>query len=134
MPQLLLNIDVPDLDMARRFYCAALDLQFARSLFDRSAIELRGADFAIFLLHRPSGSIAAAAHPRDYARHWTPVHVDVAVADLDTALAKAVAAGATLEGEVDSGVWGRIARLADPFGHGLCLIEFSAQGYTAVEG
>jgi uncharacterized glyoxalase superfamily protein PhnB len=55
------------------------------------------------------------------------------VDDLDTALVRALAAGAVLEGDVDSAEWGDIARLADPFGHGFCLIGFSALGYAAVE-
>jgi lactoylglutathione lyase len=134
MTRVLINIDVPDLDAACSFYCDALDLGVERHLFGGSIAELGGANAAVFLLHQPAGSVAAAARPRDYARHWTPVHFDVAVDDLDAALARALAAGAVLEGDIDSAVWGRIARLADPFGHGFCLIEFSALGYDAVEG
>ena len=69
---------------------------------------------------------------RDYRRHWTPVHLDFVVADLDAALARAQRAGATLEGEPRSATWGRIATLADPFGHGLCLIQFLGRGYDEV--
>jgi lactoylglutathione lyase len=29
-------------------------------------------------------------------------------------------------------VWGRIAQLADPFGHGLCLIQFLGRGYDEI--
>ncbi len=134
MTRVLINIDVPDLDTACRFYCDALDLRVERHLFDGSVAELGDANAALFLLHKPAGSVAAAAQPRDYARHWTPVHFDVAVDDLDAVLARALDAGAVLEGDVDSAGWGRIARLADPFGHGFCLIEFSALGYDAVEG
>ncbi len=28
--------------------------------------------------------------------------------------------------------YGRIAMLADPFGHGFCLLQFSARGYDAL--
>lgn len=132
--QPMMNIDVPDLDHGCRFYGEALSLGIRRSLFDGAVIELGGAGVPIFLLEKPAGSIAAAAQPRDYARHWTPVHFDVAVDDLDVALARALAAGAVLEGNAESAEWGRIARLADPFGHGFCLIEFSAAGYDAAEG
>ncbi|WP_313920126.1 VOC family protein [Tahibacter sp.] len=131
--QPMINIDVPDLERACRFYAEALSLQVRRSLFDGTVVELAGAGLPIFLLEKPAGSIAAAAQPRNYARHWTPVHFDVAVDDLDAALARALAAGAVLEGDVDSAAWGRIARLADPFGHGFCLIEFSDVGYAAAE-
>lgn len=132
--QLLLNIDVPDLDEALRFYTEALGLSLRRRLFDGAILELAGAPVPLFLIAAPAGSTAAAAQRRDYARHWTPVHFDLAVDDLDAALARALAAGARLEGEVDSADWGRIARLADPFGHGFCLIGFSAAGYEAVAG
>jgi predicted enzyme related to lactoylglutathione lyase len=131
MAQLLINIDVPDLEQAVAFYCAALDLRLQRRLFDRSIAELHGAGAVVYLLHKPAGSVAAAAQRRDYARHWTPVHFDLAVDDLDSALQRALQAGAVLEGEVDSARWGRLARLADPYGHGFCLIQFSAQGYDA---
>ena len=30
------------------------------------------------------------------------------------------------------GFWGRIAILADPFGHGLCLLQFSGRGYDTI--
>jgi hypothetical protein len=29
-------------------------------------------------------------------------------------------------------VWGRIAHMADPFGHGLCLIQFLGCGYDEI--
>ncbi|HEY6986285.1 MAG TPA: VOC family protein, partial [Rhodanobacteraceae bacterium] len=36
------------------------------------------------------------------------------------------------EGEVRTARWGRIATLADPFGHGFCLIEFLNRGYDEI--
>jgi hypothetical protein len=30
--------------------------------------------------------------------------------------------------------WGRIARMADPFGHGICFIEFLGRGYDEIAG
>ncbi len=29
-------------------------------------------------------------------------------------------------------MWGKIAMLADPFGHGLCLIQFLNRGYDEI--
>jgi hypothetical protein len=43
-----------------------------------------------------------------------------------------VAAGATLESPPVSHGWGRIAVLADPFGHGLCVLKFLGRGYDEV--
>lgn len=48
------------------------------------------------------------------------------------ALARARSAGAILEGAVRTYEWGRIAVMADPFGHGFCLIEFLGRGYDEI--
>jgi len=132
--QLLVNIDVDDLDRAIEFYTSAFDLRCARRLFDGSVAELIGASSKIHLLSKPEGTPASRSTNslRHYARHWTPVHLDLEVSDIAAAVTRAVSAGATLEGEVRSLVWGQHAELSDPFGHGFCLIQFSPQGYTAV--
>lgn len=41
-------------------------------------------------------------------------------------------AGATLDDPPRDEVWGRIAGLADPFGPGLCLVEFQNRGYDEI--
>ena len=48
------------------------------------------------------------------------------------AAVRAERAGFVREGEVRDAAWGRIVQLADPFGHGWCLIAFSAHGYDAI--
>ena len=45
---------------------------------------------------------------------------------------KASVAGARLEGEVQSFVWGRLATLSDPFGNGLCFVQWRGRGYGEV--
>ena len=80
----------------------------------------------------PRRSEGAPGAPRSYRRHWTPVHLDFVVTDLDAAVERAVAAGAVLEAPTVGRTWGRIAMFADPFGHGFCLLEFSEQGYDAI--
>lgn len=132
MSQLLLNIDVPELDRAVTFYTHALGLKLRRYLFGNSVAELEGAGIAVFLLHKPADSIGAGAQPRNYTRHWTPLHFDLVVDDLETALQRALDAGATAESRIESASWGRQVRLADPYGHGFCLVEFSAAGYASV--
>jgi predicted enzyme related to lactoylglutathione lyase len=42
------------------------------------------------------------------------------------------AAGAQLEGDIQTHKWGRIANMADPFGNGFCLIEFIGRGYGEI--
>ena len=129
--KLLLNIDVPDLAVAQRFYGDAFGLHPGRH-FGEDAVELLGAEIPIYLLHKVAGSNAAGASLRDYMRHWTPLHIDVVVADLDAALIRAVAAGAIQEGAVREAGWGRIVQLADPFGHGWCLLQFEGRGYDEI--
>jgi predicted enzyme related to lactoylglutathione lyase len=130
---LLVNVDVDDLERAAAFYTAAFALVPGRK-FGAGGLELLGASSPIYLLVKPTGSRASAAadRRRDYGRHWTPVHLDFVVPDIEAAQHRAVAAGAVPEGGIATRAWGRIALLADPFGHGFCLIQFSEQGYDAI--
>lgn len=129
---LLVNIDVGDLAAAEAFYTAAFGLHAGRRLGD-GVVELLGASSPIYLLHQPAGSAPTpGAAGRDYARHWTPVHLDFVVDDVEEMVGRAVAAGAVLEGGPTTHDWGRIAHLADPWGHGLCVLRFSARGYDAL--
>lgn len=129
---LLVNIDVNDLEKATRFYCEGLGLSVGRR-FD-GWTELVGAAAPIYLLPKAKGTPVspAAAQQRDYARHWTPVHLDFVVSDIRKALARALAAGATLERDVTSHAYGKLALLADPFGNGFCLLEFTGRGYDEI--
>jgi predicted enzyme related to lactoylglutathione lyase len=129
--RILLNLDVDDLDRALAFYVAAFGLTPARR-FGEHGVELMGADAPLYLLRKAAGSTGAGTSSRDYARHWMPLHLDVVVDDLDAALTRALAAGAVQEGAIRDEAYGRIVQLADPFGHGWCLLAFSARGYDAI--
>jgi predicted enzyme related to lactoylglutathione lyase len=133
--QVLTNVDVDDLERAIDFYARAVGLRLGRRLFAGTVAEMLGGPAPIYLSVKERGSIPAPGvrAGRDYARHWTPVHLDFAVDDLDAAVETAVAAGAVLEGEVESFVWGRQAVFRDPFGHGFCLLQFTGRGYGEVE-
>jgi predicted enzyme related to lactoylglutathione lyase len=130
---LLVNIDVNDLPKAVAFYERALGLRTGRR-FGSFAVELLGASSPVWLLLKPDGTKPApqADDLRRYGRHWTPVHIDVVVPDVDAAAARAAEAGATMEGGIRTHVWGRIAQMADPFGHGICFIEFLGRGYDEI--
>ncbi|MCF3469864.1 MULTISPECIES: VOC family protein [Stenotrophomonas maltophilia group] len=128
----IVNIDVPDLAAAEAFYLAAFGLRIGRRL-GTGAVELLGGPTPLYLLQNEAGSAATEdGDVRVYERHWTPLHLDWVVEDIDAALMRAVAAGAMLEQPVRERRWGRIAVLADPFGHGFCLIQFSGEGYDAL--
>lgn len=131
--ELLVNIDVNDLERGIAFYRDAFELRVGRRFGD-AGVELVGGSSAIYLLAKPEGSspTAFSGDRRRYARHWSPVHLDFVVADVDAAVRKAVAAGATLEEPAADTKWGRIAMLADPFGHGFCLLQFVGRGYDAI--
>ncbi len=131
-PGLLVNIDVESLERATAFYCGALGLRVGRR-FD-GWLELVGATAPIYLLPKDSGSAVSpvTTQKRDYRRHWTPVHLDFVVSDLEPAVARATAAGATLEKAPEKHAWGRIALMADPFGNGFCLLQFTGRGYDEI--
>lgn len=131
--RLIVNMDVPDLARAEHFYCAVFGVSIGRRL-GSGAVELLGLEAPIYLLEKAGDSAATAAAParRNYQRHWTPVHLDVSVDDLDHARSMAIAAGAVDETGVRQAPYGRIATFADPFGHGFCLIEFNERGYDAI--
>lgn len=132
--KLLVNIDVDDLEKAITFYRSAFDLHLGRRLFGGTVVEMLGASSKVYLLTKPSGS-SASPHVsllRDYRRHWTPVHLDFEVNDVEAAVQRALAAGAKLESAVQTLPWGRIAMMSDPFGHGFCILQFIGAGYDEV--
>ncbi len=128
---ILINIDVADLARAETFYGRAFGLTPGRRFGD-SALEMTGAAVPIYLLQKPTGTVGAGDAARDYRRHWTPVHLDVVVDDLDSALQRAIAAGAVPEGAIREAAWGRLVPLADPWGHGWCLLQFLGRGYDEI--
>jgi predicted enzyme related to lactoylglutathione lyase len=134
MVKLLVNIDVDDLEKGITFYQNALGLRLGRRLFDDTVAEMVGASSNIYLLTKPSGTSASpqVSLARDYRRHWTPVHLDFEVDDVGAAVQRALAAGAKLDGDIRTFAWGRIAMMSDPFGHGLCLLQFIGRGYDEV--
>ncbi len=130
---LLVNIDVDDLDRAMLFYASAFDLKIGRR-FGTGCIEMLGGSVAIYLLVKDAGSRASIRldQVRDYRRHWTPVHLDIVVDDVEADVRRACNAGAVLESPVQSNAWGKLAPMADPFGNGFCLIQFLGKGYDEI--
>ena len=82
----------------------------------------------------PAGSspFRDAKAGRDYGRHWTPVHLDFIVEDIEASLQRALAAGAVVEIPIQRHAYGKLAVLADPFGHGLCFVQFEGRGYDEI--
>ena len=126
-------IEVTTLERGLAFYADGLGLTLKRR-YSPSWVELAGANLPIFLLAgRPAiADLGTTQAPRDYARHWTPVHLDFIVPDLDAMIARLGVHGGTLDRPPKTREYGRIANMADPFGNGFDLIEFNDQGYDAV--
>ncbi len=133
MAELLVNIDVDDLEKAVDFYGRGLGLRVGRR-FGSRGVEMVGTSAPIYLLARTSGTspFSGASSPREYRRHWTPVHLDFVVEDVEAAVRRAESAGARTEGAVGDFEWGRIATMADPFGHGFCMLQFKGRGYDEI--
>jgi predicted enzyme related to lactoylglutathione lyase len=127
----LINIDVPDVEAAFAFYGSVFGLTVKRR-FGNDGVELAGWPSPVFLLRKDAGSIGAGNNLRTYERHWTPVHLDVVVDDIEAMRSCALAAGAKAESGIKVASWGKLALMADPFGHGLCLIEFLGRGYDEI--
>lgn len=130
---MLVNIDVEDLEKAIRFYTAAFDLHIGRR-FGTFGVEILGSSAPIYLLAKAAGTPAVEALPqlRDYQRHWTPVHLDFVVENIESSIQQAVSAGARLEKPIVTQKWGKLAPMADPFGHGFCFVQFLGAGYDEI--
>ena len=127
-------MDVDDIERAIAFYSAALGLELGRR-FDAQWVELVGGPVAIDLLAKAASTPAnprSDAPRRSYDRHWTPVHLDFVVEDMDATIERVRKAGGALEGDVATYSYGRLARMSDPFGHGFCLLEFHGRGYDEI--
>jgi catechol 2,3-dioxygenase-like lactoylglutathione lyase family enzyme len=131
--ELRICIDVDDMERAVVFYTEGLGLRVGRR-FESDFVELLGAACPIDLLGNAAGTqpFAGSTQARSYQRHWTPVHLDFVVDDMNAAVARLLRHGAVLETPVADRAWGRIAGLADPFGHGLDLLEFTGRGYDEI--
>jgi predicted enzyme related to lactoylglutathione lyase len=126
-------IEVADLERGINFYRDAVGLKLKRRLRP-NWVELEGADMPIFLLGNrpPVAELGGKKVPRSYERHWTPVHLDFIVPDLDRTVARALGSGASLDREIQDREYGRMANMADLFGNGFDVIEFVPGGYDVL--
>jgi catechol 2,3-dioxygenase-like lactoylglutathione lyase family enzyme len=112
------SIDVPRLADGIRFYSEAFGFEKTAEPYP-GVVVLRLQDFELCLLEKPTGSSPCpnSEETRHYTRHWTPVHLDFHVDDLNRALETAISAGATQEQLYEGAAF-----CSDPFGHGFCLL------------
>jgi len=110
-------IDVDDVGRAVRFYGESIGLSVVKQEADWA--QLKVGDQTLWIMKSapgPSGAIS-----RDYRRHWTPVHLDFQVEDIDKTIERAIAAGGKLEARPKSS----LANLSDPAGNGVDLVQAS---------
>lgn len=137
--KILINIDVEDLVIAEEFYKNAFAM-VPRRRFGASALEMEHDGTRIYLLEKDAGSSpfdgADVETLRRYDRHWTPIHLDFVVDNLDEALTKAEKAGAirAKSSAIRDHNWGRIVEMSDPFGNGFCLLQFKGRGFDEIAG
>lgn len=111
-------IDVDEVDRAVEFYGRGLGLTVAEHHPDWAQVKLGEQTF--WIMKSPAGSRGQIL--RDYRRHWTPVHLDFTVDDIEEAVKRAVDAGGKLEGEIQWSPKGGLANLVDPSGNGVDLV------------
>ena len=114
-----MSIDVPNLVEAIGFYTNAFGFTECSAPAPGLAV-LHAGNTKICLLEKQAGTRASThtEETRRYERHWTPVHLDIHVGDLEAALARALDAGAKKEHVFENAKHGSAAFCSDPFGHG----------------
>ena len=117
------SIDVPILDDGLRFYGEVFDFVESARPVEGYAVLTCG-DVEIGLIEKAAGTRPArvSSDLRRYKRHWTPVHIDFYVEDFESALARALAAGAQCEKQFSDGDHPPAAFCSGPFGNGFCII------------
>ena len=130
---LQVNLDVDDLDKAVRFYSSALGLKVGRRL-GAFGVEMLGSSVPIYLILKSPETPASEtiSQLRSYQRHWTPIHLDFIVDKIEPAVQRALEAAARLEQPIATHQWGKLALMADPFGHGFCFVQFLGRGYDEI--
>lgn len=125
MARISICIDVADHDQALAFYTGALGFELVKKGPEYSELSADGT--TVYLAPRQPGSnpLITGEAARNYERHWTPVHLDVIVDDLDQCVSSVEALGGVKEGE-KHGDWGSVVFCADPFGNGFCVLKFNS--------
>ena len=112
-------IPASDLDRSRSFYEQVLGIAADETVPTRLYFHCDG--FIVALVDRE-----AEAHDDDPRDCPLPDNLYFATGDLDTALARAVAAGAEIASPIERRPWGeRSFYCTDPDGHPLCFVDES---------
>jgi predicted enzyme related to lactoylglutathione lyase len=119
--QVSVSIDVDDIEQAVSFYTDALECG-AKSVYSDQWVVLQCGGLDIHLLKKEVGTLGAGGEQRHFGRHWTPVHLDFGVDDIDEAMQRVKRSGGSVDDFAHSEA-ADIAHCADPFGNGFCVIR-----------
>ena len=124
MIEVSISIDVSDMEKAVLFYTKALGCTELRA--GESTTKLKADNVNIFLLKNDSGTnpLINGTSSRNYGRHWTPVHLDFNVTEIEKIASRVKEYGGVIEGS-ESGDRGAVEFCADPFGNGFCLCQMN---------
>lgn len=126
-PSIHVSIDVPNLDQGLTFYGSVFG--FVESARPFPTMAVLDANNVTVCMHQKAAATApspGATDRRRYSRHWTPVHVDLHVADFDGTLERVRAHGGRIENEFRTEGPMPTAFCSDPFGNGFCVIGAGA--------
>lgn len=110
-------IDVEDVAEAVRFYGEGIGLSVVKH--EKEWAQLKLGEQTIWLMKLPAGQ--GGTITREYSRHWTPVHLDIHVDDIDETIKRVVAIGGKLEARPKAS----LANLVDPSGNGVDVVQAS---------
>lgn len=123
MSRISVCIDVSNIEIAIKFYTQALGCELVKEGEEYTELSFDG--LKMYLAKRDSGSnpLIVGESSRNFERHWTPVHLDFHVSNIESCVDKINELGGKKEGE-SSGDWGSVAFCADPFGNGFCVMQY----------
>jgi predicted enzyme related to lactoylglutathione lyase len=128
-PTVNVSIDVPNLEQGLRFYREVLG--FAEKARPFASMAILDANNVTVCMHEKAAETKSAptgTATRHYGRHWTPVHLDIHVVDLDAVLEKVRAEGGAVEIEFRHQGPKPMGVCCDPFGNGFCVIGERSPG------
>lgn len=122
-PTVNVSIDVPSLEQGLRFYREVFGfVETARPFPSMAIVDANNVSVCMHEKAAGTKSSPEGAATRHYDRHWTPVHLDFHVDDLDTVLDNVRAEGGTVELEFRNQGPMPVGFCSDPFGNGFCVI------------
>ena len=122
-PSVHASIDVPELEAGLRFYGEVFGfVETARPFPTMAILDANNVSVCMHEKAADTAPFPSGTDRRRYGRHWTPVHLDLHVADFDGALERVRARGGRVENEFRTEGPMPAAFCSDPFGNGFCII------------